>query len=84
MMMKTNMKKLLIATLLIGMASSCEEATVTRKTTTIVTQNGGKPLKLIFIEGCEYFEFSSGHRYSLCHKGNCKNPIHPENKGGNK
>ena len=84
MMMKINMKKLLIATLLIGMVSSCEEATVTRKTTTIVTQNGGKPLKLIFIEGCEYFEFSSGHRYSLCHKGNCKNPIHPENKGGNK
>jgi len=81
---KQIMKKLLLATLLIGMVSSCQEATVTRKTTTIVTQDGGKPLKLIVIDGCEYFEYSSGHRYSLCHKGNCKNPIHPENKGGNK
>ena len=80
---KQIMKKLLLATLLIGMISSCEEPTVTRKSTEIVTEFGGKALKLIVIEGCEYLEYSSGHRYSLCHKGNCKNPIHPENKGGN-
>ena len=78
------MKKLILATLLIGMVSSCDKATVTRQSTTIVTEDGGKPLKLIVIEGCEYLEYSSGHRYSLCHKGNCKNLIHPENKGGNK
>lgn len=81
---KQIMKKLLLATLLIGMVSSCEEPTVTRKSTEIITEYGNKPLKLIIIEGCEYFEYSVGHRYSLCHKGNCKNPIHPENKGVNK
>ena len=75
-----NMKKLLLATLLIGMVSSCQEATVTKKSTEIVTEYGNKPLKLIVIEDCEYLEYSAGHRYSLCHKGNCKNPIH---KGGN-
>ena len=81
---KQIMKKLLLAILLIGMVSSCEEPTVTRKSTEIITEYGNKPLKLIIIEGCEYFEYSVGHRYSLCHKGNCKNPIHPENKEGNK
>ena len=73
---KQTMKKLLIATLLIGMVSSCQEATVTKQSTEIVTEYGNKPLRLIVIEDCEYFEYSSGHRYSLCHKGNCKNLIH--------
>jgi hypothetical protein len=77
------MKKLLIATLLIGMVSSCEEPTVTKQSTQIVTHFGAKAMDIVTIEGCEYLQYSSGHRYSLCHKGNCKNPIHPENKGGN-
>lgn len=78
---KQTMKKLLITATLVGMMSSCNEATVEMKTTKIVTHEGANPLRLITIEGCEYFEYSLGHRYSLCHKGNCKNPIH---KGGNK
>lgn len=77
------MKKVLLATLLIGMVCSCQEATVTNKSTGIITQYGAKPLKLIVIERCEYLEYTSGNRYSLCHKGNCKNPIHPENKEDN-
>lgn len=81
---KQNMKKLLLATLLIGMVSSCEEATVTKQSTQIVTEYGAQPMDMITIEGCEYLQYSSGHRYSLCHKGNCKNRIHPENQGGNK
>ena len=76
---KQNMKKLLIATLLIAMISSCQEATVTKQTTQIVTQFGARPMDIVIIEGCEYLEYSAGHRYSLCHKGNCKNPIHQEN-----
>ena len=78
---KQIMKKLLLATLLIGMVSSCEEPTVTKQSTKIVTEFGAHPMDIIIIEGCEYLQYSAGHRYSLCHKGNCKNPIH---KGGNK
>jgi len=35
-------------------------------------------MKLIEIDGCEYFYLRSYGRNSpgLCHKGNCKNPIH--------
>ena len=81
---KQTMKKLLIAIALIGMVSGCNEPTVTKKRTQIVTEQGASPLDIIIIEGCEYLQYSNGNRYSLCHKGNCKNPIHPENKGGNK
>ena len=77
---KQSMKKLLLATLLIGMASGCEEPTVTKQSTQIVTEFGAHPIDIIIIEGCEYLQYSAGKRYSLCHKGNCKNPIH---KGGN-
>ena len=81
-----NMKKLLLATLLIGMISSCEEAT----TTTQLTQHSVKigvsatQLKVVEIEGCEYFMGEYDRSALFAHKGNCKNPIHPENKGGNK
>ena len=78
------MKKVLLATLLIRMVSSCEEPTVTKQPTKIVTQFGARAMDMVIIEGCEYLQYSSGHRYSLCHKGNCKNRIHPENQGGNK
>ena len=81
---KQTMKKLLIAIALIGMVSGCNEPTVTKKRTQIVTYQGASPMDIIIIEGCEYLQYSNGNRYSLCHKGNCKNPIHPENKGGNK
>ena len=75
------MKKIILATLLIGLVSGCDEPTVTKKSTRIVTQYGARPMEIVIIEGCEYLQYSAGHRYSLCHKGNCKNPIHPENKG---
>lgn len=38
---------------------------------------------IVVIDGCQYIEFDYGiadHRvYSLCHKGNCTNPIHQYN-----
>jgi hypothetical protein len=76
---QTAMKKLLLATLFIGMISGCEEPTVTKQSTKIVTEFGAHPMDIIVIEGCEYLQYSAGQRYSICHKGNCKNPIH---KGG--
>lgn len=78
---KQSMKEILLAGLLIGMISSCTESTVEKKTTNIIPYQGGNPMSLVIIEGCEYLQYAAGHKYSLCHKGNCKNPIH---KGGNK
>lgn len=80
---KQIMKKLLIATLLIGMVSSCEEPT----TTTLPTQHtvkigvDVKELKVVNIEGCEYFLGTFDRSAMFTHKGNCKNHIH---QGGNK
>ena len=76
------MKKLLIATLLIGMISSCTEPTVEAKLTTYTIPrhdgDASQPLKVVIIEGCEYFVCNNWDGNILCHKVNCKNPIHPE------
>jgi len=79
---KKSMKKLLIATLLIGMVSSCEEPTTTTKSTQHTVKIGVdvKELKVVEIEGCEYFLGTFDRSAMFTHKGNCKNPIH---KGGN-
>lgn len=74
------MKKLLIATLLIGMMGGCTESNVKTKSTDIVINNGGGTVEIIEIEGCEYLVSYYDRSRSITHKGNCKNPIH---KGGN-
>jgi hypothetical protein len=81
-----NMKKVLLATLLIGMVSSCEEPTTTTQLTEHIVKIGvsATQLKVVEIEGCEYFMGEYERSALFAHKGNCKNPIHPENKGGNK
>lgn len=81
------MKKLLLATLLIRMVSSCEQPTTVTKPSEHVVQLdgvGGTQLKVVVIEECEYFVGTYGQGGLFAHKANCKNPIHPENKGGNK
>ena len=77
-----NMKKVLLATLLIGMVSSCEEATTTAQSTQHSVKIGvsATKLKVVEIEGCEYFMGDYDRSAMFTHKGNCKNPIH---KGGN-
>jgi hypothetical protein len=75
------MKKVLLATLLIGMVSGCEEPTVQKKTTPVVIKFGDKPLDIVTIEGCEYLISYYDRSRSITHKGNCSNPIH---KGGKK
>jgi hypothetical protein len=80
---KQSMKKLLLATLLIGMISSCEEATTTTQSTQHSVKIGvsATELKVVEIEGCEYFMGEYDRSGLFAHKGNCKNTIH---KGGNK
>ena len=34
--------------------------------------------RVVVIDKCEYIEVANGSSYSLTHKGNCNNPIHPE------
>jgi hypothetical protein len=74
------MKQLLFIALLIGMMGGCTEPTVQRQRIEIVTTQGGSAMSIVIIEGCEYLEYDRGRSY-ICHKGNCKNPIH---KGGGK
>jgi hypothetical protein len=77
------MKKLLLATLLIGIMGGCTEPTVKTKMTPYAIGKGhsneAEYLEIIVIEGCEYFKCFSPHSVIITHKGNCSNPIH---KGG--
>ena len=77
------MKKLILATLLIGMMGGCTPATVKTesKNYTIPTVDGAKPISTCKIDGCEYFTCETRGGVVITHKGNCSNPIH---KGGNK
>jgi hypothetical protein len=70
------MKKVVLVLVIIGLLGSCTKPTVETKSTHIVTGKGNNPLTVVVIEGCEYLEYDQGHHYSLCHKGNCSNPIH--------
>lgn len=74
------MKKLLIATLLIGMIGGCTESNVKSNQTEYVIINTYKPLKIVVIDSCQYLLGDYGSATVLTHKGNCNNPIH---KGGN-
>jgi predicted GTPase len=75
---KQSMKKLLIATLLIGMVSSCKEPTTTTQLTEHSVKIGvsATQLKVVEIEGCEYFMGDYDRSALFAHKGNCKNLIH--------
>ena len=74
------MKKLIFVLGVESLMCSCNEPTVPTKPTNIVTKEGNNRIRIVEIEGGDYLEFEQGHQYSLCHKGNCKNLIHPENK----
>jgi hypothetical protein len=72
------MKRLLLtAMVLIGLAS-CQEPNVNTKNTQYKIGSFGKELKVVTIEGCEYFLMQYDRSMSMCHKGNCKNPIHKQ------
>lgn len=63
----------------------CEQPNVTVKPTQHRIPRGkttseSMDLKVVEIEGCEYFMCINYEGNVLAHKGNCKNPIHPENQ----
>ena len=72
------MKRLLFAVLVIGMMVGCVRSNVTKKQKKRRIDHG-LIVEVVEIEGCEYFKCETHMRYyTLCHKGNCTNPIHSE------
>jgi hypothetical protein len=57
------MKKFLMSAIVLMVLASCEEPNVK---------------EVINIEGCEYFLIQYDRSKSMCHKGNCTNPIHKQ------
>jgi hypothetical protein len=73
-------KKGLLGLFAIGMMAGCTESNLKTKRTTIILNDGDDPMQVVTIEGCEYLLCNNSHGDVIIHKGNCKNPIHPENK----
>ena len=75
------MKKIILATLLIGMMGSCTTPNIKKTDTEYVVSTLHSTLKIVNIDSCQYLYGDWGNATVLTHKGNCSNPIH---KGGNK
>jgi len=67
------MKKIIMAVLLLSLFSCGDKDA--KEILQQSAQNSYRENNVVIIEGCEYW-IISGH---ITHKGNCKNPIHPEN-----
>jgi len=74
------MKKLLLIPSAMIVLLSCENTNVETKETSYKIGCNGLTLKVITLEGCEYYFLPITGSYTMCHKGNCKNPIHYKNK----
>lgn len=75
-----NKLKILLLLLLIGMMGCYEPNVKSDETNYIISAING-PIKIINIEGCQYFYLLYDRSASLIHKGNCNNPIHIHNGG---
>lgn len=51
-----------------------------RGTISLKPRSEPDPENVVVVEGCEYFVVNAYTSFTYVHKGNCKNPIHPENK----
>lgn len=71
------MKQLLVVVAL-ALVSCSREGQVPAKPTQYKVGEFIDPIEVVEIDGCEYL-FGDWHNATvLTHKGNCKNPIHPE------
>ena len=70
------MIKKLLALAAIGMMAGCEEPTTKSTQHTVKIAGNVKELKVVEIEGCEYFLGTFDRSAMFTHKGNCKNLIH--------
>jgi hypothetical protein len=74
------MKKLLLIASAIIILASCKGSNVQTKDTNYKIGALGYTLEVIELEGCEYLYTRIDRGAIMCHKGNCKNPIHYKNK----
>jgi hypothetical protein len=71
------MKKLLLSAIALMVLASCiNKPNVDTKTTQHKVGSFGEEVDVVTIEGCEYFVIQYDRSMSMCHKGNCRNPIH--------
>ena len=67
--------------LLIGLLTTCQESHKIEVALIQQEKHTAPRFEVVEIDGCEYLRFDVTHGYAtLCHKGNCKNPIHCYNK----
>jgi hypothetical protein len=74
------MKKLITILLCIGLIACNDKSSVPIIKNEYTVYKGGAPLDILIIDSCEYLQGTILSTEVLTHKGNCKNPIHPENK----
>lgn len=71
------MKKLLLITaLFLAACESNQKVPDNLKERNITSQGAYDQISIITIDSCEYVKFVGYYKGSVCHKGNCKNPIH--------
>jgi hypothetical protein len=71
------MKKLLLTVMVLMILASCiDSPNVKTQTTNHKVGQFGQEVDVVTIEGCEYFIMQYDRSMSMCHKGNCTNPIH--------
>lgn len=76
------MKKLILLAIVALSLCGCARIALPTKINgqTVLVSSIINPNNIIVVEGCEYFVISAHASFTYFHKGNCKNPIHPENK----
>lgn len=79
------MKKLVLVLVACCMLTCCTRSVENRPNVTIRGQvmpsprASLRPECVFTIDECEYYVVTSYLSFTYVHKGNCKNPIHPEN-----
>jgi uncharacterized secreted protein with C-terminal beta-propeller domain len=70
--MRNKIKLALLALAISGCSTQPPEVTETKL--------AGYNRYLVVIDGCQYIVVGNGQSQMMSHRGNCSNPIHPENK----
>lgn len=55
-------------------------ATTSTPTTSLSVKEVDYATDVVEFDGCQYIRSQGYYGYTFCHKGNCKNPLHKENR----
>ncbi len=72
---------ILVLACLVTSCSDLDKNSIRVKSDEILIGSGmcKKDFSVIKLDGCEYYYHTEAHSATLCHKGNCSNPIHNMN-----